>query len=143
MCGDLICAQDDKATCLDNKCECKEGYSTVEDSLFHCCYIQKSFKTAFLLELILSFGLGHFYRGATYLGLIKFLIYFLFVSSFTLLFIKYFRIKKKRLAKPIDFNLLTTLNGLLAICTYISWQMIDLILFFSDVYQDENGVALA
>ena len=50
-------------------CECNMGYSSFDifglkqDNKILCCYKKKALLTAFLLELFLGLGLGHFYLG--------------------------------------------------------------------------------
>src|SRR5690349_15200584 len=49
---------------IDNECYCFQGYITTEEgenNNTYCNYEQKSQMIAFLLEFILSFGLGHLY----------------------------------------------------------------------------------
>lgn len=58
-------------------CVCNMGFSSFDietlksESNILCCYKQKSQLKAFLLELFLGFGIGHFYLGNIYLGLFK------------------------------------------------------------------------
>ena len=64
-------------------CECNMGYTSYDitvlksDNNILCCYQQKGQLTAFLLELFIGFGVGHFYIGNFSLGIIK-----LFVQIF-------------------------------------------------------------
>ena len=68
-------------TNFESRCECNIGFSSydidvlkLEDSTTYCCYEQKSQFNAFLLEIILGFGIGHFYIGDIKYGLIKFFL---------------------------------------------------------------------
>ena len=63
---------------LESQCICNVGFSSYdievleeEDSEIYCCYEQKSHFTAFMLEIFLGFGIGHFYIGDIKFGLIK------------------------------------------------------------------------
>ena len=69
------------ATNFESRCECNIGFSSydidvlkLEDSTTYCCYEQKSQFNAFLLEIFLGFGIGHFYIGDIKYGLIKFFL---------------------------------------------------------------------
>ena len=54
------------------ECKCIKGYTNLnEDAEVKCCYKQKKQLTAFILEMIFSLGVGHFYRGHTFFGLLK------------------------------------------------------------------------
>ena len=61
-------------------CECNLGYSSYDitglktDHNIKCCYEQKGQLTAFLLEMFLGFGIGHFYLGNFYFAIIKLLV---------------------------------------------------------------------
>ena len=58
-------------------CVCNMGYSSFDienlksESNILCCYKQKSQLKAFLLELFLGFGIGHFYLGKYYFASLK------------------------------------------------------------------------
>ena len=58
-------------------CVCNMGYSSFDietlksESNILCCYQQKSQLKAFLLELFLGFGIGHFYLGKYYFACLK------------------------------------------------------------------------
>ena len=60
-------------------CECNKGYSsfgidTNSTTDIYCCFSKKSQLTAFLLELFIGFGTGHFYLGNITFATIKMLI---------------------------------------------------------------------
>ena len=61
-------------------CECNLGYTSYDitglkmDNSILCCYQQKGQMTAFLLELFIGFGVGHFYIGNFYFAILKLLI---------------------------------------------------------------------
>ena len=70
-------------------CMCNRGYSSYDiDELnlnersIYCCYKKKSQFTAFLLEICLGFGMGHFYIGDIKYGLIKFFLELFFCFMF-------------------------------------------------------------
>ena len=59
---------------IQTKCECNYGFSSYKkdkESKILCCYEKKSHFNAFMLELFLGLGIGHFYIGDIKYGLIK------------------------------------------------------------------------
>jgi len=115
-------------------CKCLKGkanYPVIGTETESCTYEQKKQLTAFLLEFFLSAGIGHFYRGLWWLGLIK-----LFVL----------------IILPILFcSLMCCIDSFKAACCLMSilfpimigiWWLIDIILFGINYYPDGNGVPL-
>ena len=69
---------DSQGNGIKSKCECNYGFSSydkevmkLEESNILCCYEKKSHFNAFMLELFLGLGIGHFYIGDIKYGLIK------------------------------------------------------------------------
>lgn len=65
--------------CIGDICKCKECWMTDPmDDPFHetCGYKQSSHVIAFLLELFFSLGIGHFYMGRIYSGLLKLIFFY-------------------------------------------------------------------
>lgn len=63
---------DSKGNGITSKCECNYGFSSyIKESNVLCCYEKKSHFNAFMLELFLGLGIGHFYIGDVKYGLIK------------------------------------------------------------------------
>ena len=62
------------------KCKCNMGYTSYDidvlklDNNIRCCYQQKGQLTAFLLEMFIGFGVGHFYMGSCKFALIKLIV---------------------------------------------------------------------
>ena len=57
-----------------HNCKCKEGYVNYKQAnqiFLYCYFEQKKQLTAFLLELFLGFGAGHFYRKAYLMACLK------------------------------------------------------------------------
>ena len=52
-------------------CVCKKEYATKEGDAIYCEYKRKRQLVAFLLELFVGFGAGHFYRGNNLMGALK------------------------------------------------------------------------
>ena len=61
-------------------CECNLGYSSYDidvlksDHNIKCCYQQKGQLTAFILEMFIGFGIGHFYIGNYLFAVIKLVV---------------------------------------------------------------------
>ena len=61
-------------------CECNLGYTSYDitglkmDNNILCCYQQKGQLTAFLLEMFIGFGVGHFYIGNVKFAIIKLMV---------------------------------------------------------------------
>ena len=52
-------------------CYCKKEYATRENDNVYCDYTRKKQLVAFLLELFVGFGSGHFYRGEYLMASLK------------------------------------------------------------------------
>ena len=146
-CGlNSFCAMDLNGTCVKynltySQCQCKKGYITLnEDLLYQCCYKQKSSFIAFMLEVFIGFGIGHFYRGNTLLATIKLVIYIIFLIMTILICIHKSKYKQKTL--PLLIKFLRTSFFILCGCTCLTWQLVDSILFGFGIYTDNNGISL-
>jgi hypothetical protein len=120
----------------DNVCQCYEGYTTVDDpryGKYKCNYPLKQQMTAFLLEFILGFGVGHFYLGNYEIGIPK--MFFSFLTSFFVCFFPIFSlaIKSVKLKRMVPY--LQFIFGLV----YGAWQIIDGVLIGINYYRDANG----
>ena len=81
-------------TNMQSRCECNIGYSSYDievqnlgQNRVYCCYEKKSQFIAFILEICLSFGIGHFYIGDMTYGLVKFFLeLFLYFISCCLIY---------------------------------------------------------
>lgn len=147
-CGtDSFCALGNNGTCVEVEqtfqCQCKKGFTTsAEDSLYQCCYKQKSSVVAFLLEIFLGFGVGHFYVGNIYFGIVKCVLYCILFISIIIICIRRFRFKGQDIDNSFLLKLFRTVCFLLCGCTYVAWQMIDSVLFSLGGYNDANGMPL-
>ena len=68
---------------LISRCECNYGFSSYDrkDEIL-CCYEKKSHFNAFMLELFLGLGIGHFYIGDVKYGLTKLFLEIILCSIF-------------------------------------------------------------
>jgi len=120
--------------CLEtNLCKCARGHANYPpDTPQNCSYIQKKQLTAFLLEFFLNFGVGHFYRGVWWLGLIKILLILVLPIVLCVTF------KSCEVLKPSAMIAFLILIPLLMFI----WWLVDAILFGINSYKDVNGVPL-
>ena len=135
-CDQIIC---DQGYCREKyTCKCNSGYANFnqltglpekDENSRLCTYSQKEFAIALLLELILAFGVGHFYAGRYIYGVIKCFFTFVPFVLFVLL------IKKKGKNSKFFF-----LNFSFFCCALFTWQLTDLILFLNGNHYDGNGV---
>ena len=128
LCNEKNCPAD-RGTCSgENFCFCFDGYLSTYESNVLCDYKQKDRTLYFLLEFVLSFGIGHFYAGKYIYGSIKLVCYILF---FALFFMKFY---KKTGIDAARIRLFMWLN-------FFIWQFIDGLCIFRGVYKDGNGKA--
>ena len=123
LCNEENCPID-RGTCSgENFCFCFDGYISTYESTVLCDYEQKDRTLYFLLEFVLSFGLGHFYVGSIAYGIIKLLCY---VTLFGVYLAK-FKNKKGIDAARIRLFLWVIIT---------IWQFIDGLCIFRGVYTD-------
>ena len=126
LCNEQNCPID-RGTCSgENFCFCFDGYFSTYESSTLCDYAQKDRTLYFLLEFVLSFGVGHFYVGKYIYGSIKLALY---LCLFAVYFIKFFK------KKGID-NARIRLFFALNLCI---WQFIDGLCIYRGIYLDGNG----
>ena len=78
LCNEQNCPAN-RGTCSgENFCFCFDGYFSTYESNVLCDYEQKDRTLYFLLEFVLSFGIGHFYVGKYIYGCIKLICFVLF-----------------------------------------------------------------
>ena len=140
--GDGICSNNNNCflpygICVNQTlCLCMPDYANVNGPTINsllCSYKKKKLVIAGLLELFLPLGLGHFYSGHFIIGTIKFFYNLTLYSMCCLLY-----------CKGHDNE---NLYGFLLICIFLSilipiWNVIDLICFFSGIYNDGHGIPM-
>ena len=119
-------------------CECNEAYTTFpEDSEIGCNYKKKSQLKAFLLELFLCYGSGHFYIHNYKLAIPKLVVFVFFYCLFIALRIITKAKEENRLA-----NLIICISAGITFVGMLTWQIIDLVYFGKNKYEDGNKVPL-
>ena len=96
--------------------------------------------TAFLLELFVGFGAGHFYRGNYLMASLK-LVAFLFGIYIICLF----PLTAKWISDCCDCDCLVVIVSILfyfAACGLATWFIFDLVYFGKNKYKDKNDVPL-
>ena len=128
--------------CSDEKrlhhCSCKEGYITYakDDNFTFCTYQQKKQLYAFLLELLVGFGAGHFYRQDYTMASLKLVA---FVAG--IVFIFTFPITAKALtdSEGCDCDacaIILSIIYYLYLCGLAIWYIWDLVNFGKNEYLD-------
>ena len=129
-------------TCFNFMCTCNFGFIDYTDNgIFKRCYYeQKSQMKAFLYELFINFGAGHFYLSNNKVGFLKmsaFIFGLLLICLFPLT-IKFFNDRFES-----DFSVI------LFSCVYYYyvigiavWYIFDLVYFGMNSYRDSNGIPL-
>ena len=126
LCNEENCPTD-RGTCSgENYCFCFEGYISSFESSYFCDYGQKDRTLYFLLEFVLSFGIGHFYAGNFLYGAIKLICY----AAIFGVYLTKFKNKKGIDAARIRLFLWVIIS---------IWQFIDGYCIFKGIYTDGNG----
>lgn len=148
LCDDYVCPMTN-GICIDfTTCSCNKGFvnrnvnnntfskeinndSDISDNkAFHFCnYKMKSSITAFILELIIPLGIGHFYSGNYLKAVFKFLltICICLLCSLTIVNKDNFNLK-----------LLFTIMILVSTFGFFAWHIYDLYCYITNKYTDSN-----
>lgn len=119
-------------------CNCKDGYTTYpKDNTVKCNYEQKKQLKAFLLELFVCYGSGHFYIHNYKLAIPKLIVFIFFYCLFIVL-----RIITKAKEENKLANLIICISAGVVLVGMLTWQIIDLVYFGKNKYNDGNGVPL-
>jgi len=121
-------------------CSCKEGYITYVDDEVNfkfCNYKQKKQLIAFLLELCVGFGAGHFYRQEytmASLKLVAFVLGLVFIFSFPI---------TAKCISDCDCDALAIILSIfyyLYLCGLAFWYIWDLVYFGNNDYLDYSYI---
>ena len=151
--------------CVGGACQCLDGYKTLlnkalpqEEQIF-CNYKQINHFIPLVLEFIPGIGLGHFYIGRYWLGIIKLCLAIIFVSCSVYLYKElklpsYFEAFIKTITNKIipeecicgtgGLNPLEIAQFLFNISFHPFWifWLFDIYMFFTKSYNDGNGMPL-
>ena len=138
-CGNSTCLYGSCYSVRESLCSCNDSYDTysVDYSQVQCSYQRKKQTIALLLELILMFGIGHFYLGRSLIGVLKFLLFSIGVSLIVALRI---HSKTKEQYNPISLRI--AYIGYTVFLAMVSWEFIDILMFLLNKYKDGNNIDL-
>lgn len=139
-CGYTICYHGN-GVCIGNppsSCVCFDGYDTYPyNSEIMCSYTKKKQLIAFILELVITFGIGHLYTLNFTMGIPKMIFwivgYVLLVSL---------RIVNKKRADNNPTTLMLGLAGCIICSGMVVWQIVDLLMFAFNKHLDGYGIEL-
>lgn len=140
-CGNYKCPEEGGycAGTYNQICVCYDEYDSYPFDKFEMCnYKRKKQIIAFVLELFLMFGIGHFYLANYKLAIIKLIFFILGYSLFIVL-----RKMSKKTEENNTFSLLTALFGCFICILIIIWQIIDVILLGLGRYTDGKGIEMS
>ena len=140
-CGDFTCTYN-QGICvqstINSTCICiihLQSYPS--NNTIQCDYPRKKQLTAFLLELFLTYGAGHFYTGNIQFAVPKL---FFWVVSYCLFIVL------RIVSKSNEDNNTTSLIIMLLACMFcvgmLTWQIADVVLYGLNKYSDGNGIEL-
>jgi uncharacterized membrane protein (Fun14 family) len=139
-----ICTHLDRLNCTDSAthtdCKCKPEYASIKGCNVKCEYERKKQLTAFLLELFVGFGAGHFYRGSYLIASLK-----LVAFIFGIYIICLFPLTAKCISECCDCDCLVVLVSLLFFACSVGlafWFVFDLVRFGKNLLTDKYDIKL-
>ncbi len=140
-CGNITCVKD-QGICIyraeNTTCDCLPEFSTFPiDSPAKCNYMRKKQYIAFLLELCITYGAGHFYTENYQLAVPKL---FFWIVSYCLFIVLRMIIKSNE--DSTAASLIVALTSYLFCACMLCWQIADLALFGLNIYTDGKGQEL-
>lgn len=137
------CTHLDRLNCIDTthtNCTCKPEYASISECSVKCEYERKKQLTAFLLELFVGFGAGHFYRGSYLIASLK-----LVAFIFGIYIICLFPLTAKCISECCDCDCLVVLVSLLFFACSVGlafWFVFDLVRFGKNLLTDKYNIKL-
>jgi hypothetical protein len=138
------CTHLDRLNCTDDStrtnCICKPEYASIDGCPVKCEYERKKQLTAFLLELFVGFGAGHFYRASYLIASLK-----LVAFIFGIYIICLFPLTAKCISECCDCDCLVVLVSLLFFACSVGlafWFVFDLVRFGKNLLTDKYGIKL-
>lgn len=140
-CNKTTCGIPYGACLTKNVCKCTNYYANkISHSDIHfCSYKRKSQFSAFLLELVFSFGVGHFYLERYNYALLKFTLEILLLINY--LVMRIIKIEIKLQISPcvsLFFSLILTLLGFVV----FTFHFYDVVMLGMNKYTDGQGISL-
>lgn len=143
-CDDNNCSLNN-GVCIDfNTCSCKKGYvhnydnnkkfnETIQNSndsnIRFCEYKMKSTITAFILELIIPLGIGHFYSGNYLMAVFKFLLTICICLLCSLALVN---------KEDSKIRIFITIIIIVSTLGFFAWHIYDLYSYITNKYTDYN-----
>ena len=129
-----------QGVCDKNVCVCAKDYATVDNEYIKsygisCNYQTKTKFIAFILELFFPIGVGHIYAEKTYMAILKFSLFLVFIFSFC---------GELCCLKSKINNCLICLSFIF-ILDFLAWfsiQLMDIVSYGLGYYTDGNGVPM-
>jgi hypothetical protein len=128
----------------NNTCECKENYTTLPTHKSHkfCNYERKHKIAIAFLELLVGFGMGHFYCGRKINGSIKLMIFIILCCGCFCAVAFMAKISEEHRDNHNEvllvlFKFYGTISNI-----FIIWQTYDFLMFLTGVYKDGNNIPL-
>lgn len=126
--------------CKGDRCICLEGYLTVidKDNFKYCNYEQKKTMWSLLFESFGFIGVGHFYAGRIWAGILKLVLFYVIIcygSQFVITFMK----------ENTDTDTAYYIKLIIsASCLSIPvlWHLVDLYKFATNQYLDGNAMPM-
>ena len=139
----ITCTHLDRLNCTDithTNCTCLPAYASINGCTVKCEYERKKQLTAFLLELFVGFGAGHFYRASYLIASLK-LVAFLFGIYIICLF----PVTAKCISECCDCDCLVVVVSLLFFACSVGlafWFVFDLVRFGKNQLPDRYNITL-
>ena len=151
--------------CVGGACQCLDGYKTLlnkalpqEEQIF-CNYKQINHFIPLTLEFIPGIGLGHFYIGRYWLGIIKLILALTFISCIKYIhdefrFDSYVETIEETILNKIYDNMVFCYTGGISsieiarllfnftFYPFLIFWIFDIFMFFMNSYNDGNGIPL-
>ena len=127
-----------------NTCHCLKGYANVpgkNNKPFICSYYQKHQLHAFLQELF-GIGIGHFYIGQWWIGLLKLIVCFVIPIVLLLVLFGCVYLPKDHDGPLSSESYLLMVTLILLAVIFGAWTIIDGVLFGINFWKDGNGIPL-
>ena len=126
----------------EGTCTCFEGYLTDKSKILKCDYQQTSAIKAGLIEMATGCGLGHFYAGRKFNGILKFFIVALFCTMCSSSFVMIKKIREEVEAEDHPYVTFMVVMAAVIKVVIVCWQILDGFLFFMKFYRDGKDFPL-